>query len=91
VQTEFNDVSKYSDDGLYRWWYERRWALGPGLCWVGLNPSTGDTTGQPRPTVRKVVARAQRAGLSVVNLFSWRATKPRDLNSSARNGKALLR
>ncbi|MBA3803749.1 MAG: DUF1643 domain-containing protein [Acidimicrobiia bacterium] len=85
---DYDDSSEYSEDGLYRWWYERRWADGPGLCWVGLNPSTGDTTGRPRPTLRKVVARAKAAGLSsviVVNLFSWRATKPADLKRAARD------
>ncbi len=83
---EFVDSFGYSDDGLYRWWYERRWSDGPGLCWIGLNPSTGDTTGRPRPTLRKVVARAKAAGLNavtVVNLFSWRATKPADLKRAA--------
>ena len=84
--TEFQDTSEYSDDGWYRWWYERRWGDGPALCWVGLNPSTGDTTGAPRPTLNRVVARAADAGLAaviVVNLFSWRATKPSDLKSAA--------
>jgi hypothetical protein len=83
---EFVDTSAYSDDGRDRWWYERRWAEGPALCWVGLNPSTGDTSGRPRPTLRKVVARAAEAGHSaviVVNLFSWRATKPSDLARAA--------
>lgn len=83
---EHVDTSEYSDDGRYRWWYERRWADGPALCWVGLNPSTGDTSGRPRPTLRKVVARATEAGLSaviVVNLFSWRATRPSELKGAA--------
>ena len=82
----FDDSSEYSEDQLYRWWWERRWADGPGLCWVGLNPSTGDTTGRPRPTLRKVVALASSRGLgavTVVNLFSWRATKPGDLKRAA--------
>jgi hypothetical protein len=83
---EFVDTSEYSDDGRYRWWYERRWANGPALCWVGLNPSTGDTSGRPRPTLRKVVERAAEADLSaaiIVNLFSWRATDPKDLKRAA--------
>lgn len=84
---EFTDTAEYSEDGRYRWWYERRWDDGPALCWVGLNPSTGDSSGRPRPTLNKVVARAAEAGLSaviVVNLFSWRATKPRDLQLAAK-------
>jgi len=83
---DFEDSSAYSDDHVYRWWWERRWADGPGLCWVGLNPSMGDTTGRPRPTLRKVVALAKSHGLgavTVVNLFSWRATKPADLKRAS--------
>jgi hypothetical protein len=83
---DYEDASEYSADALYRWWWERRWAEGDGLCWVGLNPSTGDTTGRPRPTLRKVVALAKERRLSavtVVNLFSWRATKPADLRRAA--------
>ena len=82
----YEDHAEYSENALYRWWWERRWAEGPGLCWVGLNPSTGDTTGRPRPTLRKVVALAKAHDLSavtVVNLFSWRATKPADLKRAA--------
>lgn len=83
---DFDDRWAYSDDMLYRWWWERRWGDEPGLCWVGLNPSTGDTTKRPRPTLRKVVALAKAHGLgavTVVNLFSWRATKPADLKRAA--------
>jgi len=93
VGLDFTDNSEYSDDGLYRWCYERRWADGPGLCWIGLNPSTGDTTGRPRPTLAKVVARAQAAGLgavTVVNLFSWRATRPADLKAALRSGHDVI-
>lgn len=53
---EFDDSWEYSDDQLYRWWYERRWAPGPTMCFVGLNPATGDTDGKPRLTLNKVVA-----------------------------------
>jgi len=71
--------------GSYRWWYERRWALGPTLCFVGLNPSTGDTDGKSRPTLAKVVGWAKREGCGavvVVNLFAFRATKPDTLFAS---------
>lgn len=86
VADDYDDRAEYSEDTLYRWWWERRWGDGPGLCWVGLNPSTGDTTGRPRATLRKVVALAKAHHLnavSVVNLFSWRATKPADLKRAA--------
>jgi len=86
MTAQFVDTAEYSDDGRYRWWYERRWGSGPALCWVGLNPSTGDTTGRPRPTLRKVVDRARDAGLDavvVVNLFSYRSTDPHELKRRA--------
>lgn len=86
VADDYDDRAEYSEDGRYRWWWERRWSDGPGLCWVGLNPSTGDTTGRPRPTLRKVVDLAkahQLNAVTVVNLFSWRATKPDDLKRAA--------
>ena len=31
----FVDHAEYSDDGTYLWSYERRWAPGGALCWVG--------------------------------------------------------
>jgi hypothetical protein len=86
VADDYEDRAEYSEDALSRWWWERRWAEGLGLCWVGLNPSTGDTTGRPRPMLSKVVALAkahQLSAVTVVNLFSWRATKPADLKRAA--------
>lgn len=76
---EFVDSWEYSDDRAYRWWYQRRWSDAPTLCFVGLNPATGDTDGKPRPTLAKVVGWAKREGCGsvvVVNLFAFRATKP---------------
>lgn len=35
---EFVDSWAYSDDEVYRWWYERRWEAGPSLCFVGAQP-----------------------------------------------------
>jgi hypothetical protein len=82
VDEAFVDSWEYSDDRVYRWWYERRWKPGPSLCFVGLNPATGDTDGKPRPTLAKVVKWAKREGCSavvVVNLFAFRATNPQSL------------
>jgi len=82
---EFDDTAEYSADGIYRWWYRRRWADGPTLCFVGLNPATGDTDGKPRPTLGRVVGWAQREGCGsvvAVNLFAYRATKPAELRSA---------
>ena len=55
------------------------------MCWVGFNPGTGDTDAGPRPTLRRVVSWARRAGcggLVVVNLFSYRSTDPDSLMSA---------
>jgi len=83
---EFVDSWEYSADKVYRWWYERRWAPGPTLCFVGLNPATGDTDGKARPTLNKVVgwAKRERCGaVVVVNLFAYRATDPARLFSAS--------
>ena len=85
VAPEFVDSAEYSSDEVYRWWYERRWGNGPRLCWVGLNPGTGDTDGKPRPTLRKVVTWAKGWGLDgviVVNLFAFRSTSPKLLRTA---------
>lgn len=79
------DDSSYSDDMVHRWWYERRWDVGPRLCFVGLNPSTGDTDRGQRPTMRKLVTWAKREGCGavvVVNLFTLRSTDPGALLTS---------
>src|SRR5687768_7142867 len=76
------DEWEYSEDRTYRWWYERRWGDGPAMCWIGLNPGTGDTDGRRRPTLAKVCRWAESAGLHavvVVNLFAYRSTNPKVL------------
>lgn len=81
----FVDRAEYSDDGVYRWTYERRWAPGATMCWVGLNPGTGDSDHGPRPTLRRVVSWATREGcgaVEVVNLFSFRSTDPDALRTT---------
>jgi hypothetical protein len=76
------DRAIYSDDMRYRYLFERRWGVGDAAVWVLLNPATGDTDGKPRPTLAKCIARSRGWGcgaIQIVNLFSYRATKPRDL------------
>ena len=64
-------------DGTRRYLLTRRWANGPLMAWVMLNPSTADDA-----TIARCKKRAQQlqlAGIAVVNLFSLRATDPREL------------
>lgn len=78
------------DDGVYRYELTRRWAEGPVACWVMLNPSTADADIDD-PTIRRCIGFTQSweeggrglefGGLRVVNLFAFRATKPRKLRS----------
>ena len=79
---DFTDRALYSDDMLYRYEFERRWGDGPAAVWVLLNPATGDTDGKARPTLGRCIQRTASWGLNaivIVNLFAFRATKPRDL------------
>jgi hypothetical protein len=80
------DTYLYSRDGHYRWRFDRRWAGGPSLTWVGLNPGTGDRDGTQRPTLRRMLKITKEAGysaLSIVNLFGYRAALPRVLRTVA--------
>lgn len=70
-----------SDCGRFRYRLSRRWAEGPALAWIALNPSTADGETDDA-TVRKVVGFSRRLGFpafDLVNLFAYRATDPQDL------------
>lgn len=71
-----------SDCGTYRYRLGRCWDTSlPELRWIMLNPSTADSA-KDDPTVRKCIGFATRWGfgaIQIVNLFAFRATKPRDL------------
>lgn len=72
--------------GRYRYSLERRipGVTGPNLAWLMLNPSIADAS-KDDPTIRKVMGFTRRAGYGValvVNLFAWRATKPRDVKAN---------
>lgn len=78
-----------SADGLYRYSLYRRWVpTGTDATWVTfvmLNPSTADAEVDD-PTIRRCKAFARAwgyGGLHVVNLYAYRATKPRDLWTAA--------
>jgi len=85
---EFRDRAVYSDDMTYRYEFHRDWAdtgSARRVVWVLLNPATGDTDGKPRPTLGRCINWSKEwgyGGLTIVNLFAYRATKPRDLKTA---------
>lgn len=67
--------------GMFRYWLLRRWAPGPLLLFIMLNPSTADAAVDDA-TIRRCATFAAAhgfGGFMVVNLFAFRATKPADL------------
>lgn len=69
----------FSADRKYRYWLKIVWNPDlPLLIVIGLNPSTADEL-KDDPTVRKCKEFARRlhcGGLLMLNIFSFRATKP---------------
>jgi hypothetical protein len=78
-------AAEISGCGRYRYTLRRQWAdSGPRALWVMCNPSTADAT-QDDPTIRRCISFSKRegfAGLTVVNLYAWRATDPRELRTA---------
>jgi hypothetical protein len=71
----------FNEARTHRYLLRRRWAGGPMMTWIMLNPSTADAFTDD-PTIRRCISFARREGcgaLSVVNLFALRATDPREL------------
>lgn len=70
----------------YRYLLTRTWDEGlPRVTWVMLNPSTADAFADD-PTIRRCAAFARSwnaGGISVVNLFAFRATDPAELRRTA--------
>jgi hypothetical protein len=71
-----------SECGRYRYRLTRKWADGPTMAFVMLNPSTADAS-LDDPTIGRCIGFAKRegcGGLLVTNLFAWRATDPKELS-----------
>lgn len=71
----------FSACGTWRYTLRRRWADGPMMCWLMLNPSTADEIDND-PTVERCLRRAITAGfgaMSVANIFALRSTDPMGL------------
>lgn len=73
-----------SDCGRYRWSLSRAWdrdPLKPWVGWIMLNPSTADANVDD-PTIRRCMGFSRGwgyAGMTVMNLFTLRATDPAEL------------
>jgi hypothetical protein len=73
--------ARMSPCGTYRYALWRRWAPGPQVLFVMLNPSTADQT-RDDPTIRRCIGFAARWGFGAVavgNLFAYRTSSPRVL------------
>ena len=72
----------FSEDRKHRYVLIRKWNLNkPSLMIISLNPSTADEEIND-PTIRRCIGFAKQWGfgkLFVTNLFSFRATFPKDL------------
>lgn len=78
----------FSSNGVYRYSLYRRWAPGPVLVFILLNPSKAGAD-RDDPTVRWVVGYAKKrgfGGIHVVNAFAYIATDPKDLIGAVNRG-----
>lgn len=94
-----------SECGKYRYSLTREWGNGARVLWVMLNPSTADAS-LDDPTIRCCIgfsqsfsldvndpskSTGQRFGsLEVVNLFAFRATDPKDMETAKSNGVDIV-
>ncbi len=76
--------AQFSDCRKYRYVLWRTWqAKESHITFIGLNPSTADET-KDDPTIRRCIGYAKEwgfSGIHMLNLFAYRATKPRELNN----------
>lgn len=92
-KNEEKRTAKLSDCGKFRFELTRVWDESlPLVAFVGLNPSTADADADD-PTIRKCRGFAQRhgfGGLVMLNLYTYRATKPADLWKAQKAGVAVI-
>ncbi len=77
--SEMERSATISPCGLYRYALHRRWSEGRVVCFVMLNPSTANGDHDDN-TLEKIIRFAKAwgfGGLSVVNLYAYRATDPK--------------
>jgi len=99
-RTDVRGDAIFSKDRRYRYTLERRWTRSESdyVLFIGLNPSTADAEVDD-PTIRRMAQFAHRwgyGGMTVCNVFAFRATDPRELKRAARpvgprNNEILLR
>lgn len=74
-------LARFSPCGEHRLLLERHWHAGALAGFVMLNPSTADAE-RDDPTIRRCIGFARSmgcGGILIANLFTLRATDPRDL------------
>jgi hypothetical protein len=78
----FENLALFSEDGKYRYGLSRDWKEdGPVIVFVMLNPSIGDEKRLEQTTAgcMKRAINWNYAGMIVINLFAYIATKPEEL------------
>lgn len=78
---KMKNSAEISSDGLYRYSLTRQWDWDSPyeFVWIMLNPSTADAM-QDDPTIRRCINFTKRegyGGLTIFNLFAYRATNPK--------------
>lgn len=84
-KTEVEKTCQMSLCHKYRYSLCRQWGDGGNVLFIGLNPSTADHLIDD-PTIRRCIDFTKRLGFNcfyMANLFSYRATDPKDMKASS--------